>query len=37
MTMPARYITAVSVDWDALDAASYVRAIPALATMGELQ
>lgn len=35
--MPARYVTAVSIDWSALCGADYARAIPALATMGELQ
>ncbi len=34
--MAGRYITSVSIDWDALEDDSYVAAIPALRTMGEL-
>ena len=32
----ARHITSAFIDWDALEGDDYVRAIPALATMGEL-
>lgn len=34
--MPGRYITSAYVDWDAVERDSYVRDIPAIATMGEL-
>lgn len=34
--MTARYITSVSIDWNALDGAEYARAVPSLATLTDL-